>query len=174
MNSGTTVKTDEPSKADLATANAIGQSMVRLKRQMACAAAQLSKQGFEQASFGLLATLVNGGPQRSSSLAEALFTDPSTISRQVAHLVKEGLVERQADPADGRASVLAATQQGLAFFERHRRQRDVAIAQIVASWPAEDRTRFAELFERFADDYERMLPDILAERVAQARSEGEN
>ena len=51
----------------------------------------------------LLVHLVKGGPQRSGALAEAVHSDPSTISRQVAHLVRLGLVERTADPEDREA-----------------------------------------------------------------------
>ena len=43
------------------------------------------------------------------ALAAAVHSDPSTVSRQVAALVRAGLIERQADPEDGRASVLVPT-----------------------------------------------------------------
>jgi DNA-binding MarR family transcriptional regulator len=45
-------------------------------------------------------------------LAERTGLDPSTVSRAVGSLVDLGLVERQADPRDGRASVLALTDAG--------------------------------------------------------------
>src|SRR6058998_3946011 len=102
---------------DLEVAHHIGQSMGQLKRLMTCAAMQMGRVGIEWASFALLAHLVTGGPRRSSALAELVFTDPSTVSRQVGQLVKDGYVERRADPDDGRVSVLAATDEGKAFFE---------------------------------------------------------
>jgi len=46
----------------------------------------------------VLKCLANEGPMRSSAIAEHVRADPSTVSRQVAALVKEGLVERTADP----------------------------------------------------------------------------
>ena len=48
-----------------------------------------------------------------------LCADPSTVSRQVASLVKAGLVERQADPDDGRASILVPTELGRAKVREH-------------------------------------------------------
>ena len=51
------------------------------------------------------------GPHRSNALAEAVHSDPSTVSRQIAALVKVGYVERRPDPADGRACLLAATDE---------------------------------------------------------------
>ena len=73
--------------------------------------------GLEWAGSMLLFHLCKDGPQRSSALAAAVCVDPSTVSRQIADLVELGLVERRADPQDGRATLLAATEAGQA---RHR------------------------------------------------------
>ena len=86
-----------------------------------------SGDGVEWAAYGLLFQLVNDGPQRSSALAETACVDPSTVSRQVAQLVKAGLVERQSDPEDGRASLLVATERGRA---RLRRQAGAPAADV--------------------------------------------
>ena len=80
-------------------------------RQQLAASRSTSGDGVEWAAYGLLFQLVNDGPRRSSALAETACVDPSTVSRQVAQLVKAGLVERQSDPEDGRASLLVATEQ---------------------------------------------------------------
>jgi len=147
---------------ELEVAHQIGQSMGQLKRLMTCAAMHMNRVGIEWASFALLAHLVTGGPRRSSALAELVFTDPSTVSRQVAQLVKDGYVERRADPDDGRVSVLAATDEGKAFFQTRVQGRNAAIAHVIADWPAEERQKFAELFARFTANYERELPGLMA------------
>ena len=54
----------------------------------------------------LLVKFVRTGRQRASALAELVGADPSTVSRQVASLVKAGFVDREADPDDGRACLL--------------------------------------------------------------------
>src|SRR3954471_7145050 len=46
----------------------------------------------------VLRHLANEGPMRASAIADTLHSDPSTVSRQVASLVRDGLVERRADP----------------------------------------------------------------------------
>ena len=74
---------------ELELADRIGMAMVRLNKLHACVAAQMSKSGMDKASFILLATLAHRGSTRSSALAEAVYSDPSTVSRQVATLVKE-------------------------------------------------------------------------------------
>ncbi|WNV91750.1 MarR family transcriptional regulator [Umezawaea sp. Da 62-37] len=158
---------------ELEMADRVGMAMVRLNRMTACVNAQAAKTGMEKSAFILLATLVHQGPMRSSALAEVVFSDPSTISRQVAALVKDGLVERRADPEDGRASVLAATGTGEQLLQERRRMRNVAIARMFEGWSDPDWVRFAELFERFVGDYESALPSFLSESGLGPRSGGE-
>ncbi|WP_086788522.1 MarR family winged helix-turn-helix transcriptional regulator [Crossiella equi] len=157
-------------ETDLAQANEIGMSLVRLNRATACMAAQSAKLGIDKTSFTLLATLVHTGPLRSSALAEAVYSDPSTISRQVAQLVKDGLVERTADPLDGRATLLAATESGRELFRQRRDRRNEMIASILADWSPEDRRQLATLFHRFVGAYEENMPGLIAELVQTARS----
>jgi DNA-binding MarR family transcriptional regulator len=97
----------------------------------------------------LLAKLVHLGPRRSGELAADLCADPSTVSRQVATLVKQGLVERQADPEDGRASLLVPTVAGIDRVDRHRRRRGQAIAPVVADWAPEDVSTLLQLLRRY-------------------------
>lgn len=158
-------------ETQLALAERIGTAMVRLNKMHACVAAHMSKSGMDKASFVLLANLSQLGPSRSSALAEAVFSDPSTVSRQVATLVKEGWVERRADPDDGRASVLAVTDAGQRLLDERRTQRNKAIARMLADWSEEDLSAFIDHFERFVGDYERALPDFIAESGLGPRSE---
>src|SRR4051794_21746858 len=84
----------------------LARVFARMRQQFVAAAAQ---QDVEWSGHLVLRVLGQAGPCRSGSIAEALTADPSTVSRQVAALVREGLVERRADPGDGRACVLALT-----------------------------------------------------------------
>jgi len=158
----------------LVDAERVGTALVRLNKMHACVAAHLSRAGLDKASFVLLANLSHLGPSRSSALAEAVFSDPSTVSRQVATLVKEGWVERRADPDDGRASVLAVTDAGKRLLEERRLMRNRSIARMLADWSEEDLAAFLDHFERFVGDYERALPEFIAESGLGPRSEGES
>src|SRR3954463_13140833 len=103
-----------------APAARLSQEVVRLVRATHALRAQLHarhEDGIEWAGYMLLFQLCTNGAQRSSALAASACVDPSTVSRQVAQLVAAGLVERRADPHDGRATLLAATDLGAA---RHR------------------------------------------------------
>ncbi|MCS7484259.1 MarR family winged helix-turn-helix transcriptional regulator [Umezawaea endophytica] len=160
-------------EAELELADRVGLAMIRLNKMHACVAAQMGKAGMDKAAFVLLANLAHLGPSRSSALAEAVLSDPSTVSRQVAGLVKDGLVERRADPEDGRASVLVATGAGQQLLRERRRMRNEAIARMFGSWSQPDWQTFTDLLERFVGDYEHALPGFLAESGLGPRSGGE-
>lgn len=148
-------------------------AMFGLGKQQASLAHRMSKAGVDRSTIFLLKALAMHGPRRSSELAATVHSDPSTVSRQVATLVRDGLVERQADPEDGRASVLVPTERGLELLAEQRKRMALALAQVVRNWDPDDVSRFLELFERFVADHERALPKLMNEH-AKARSEGEN
>lgn len=104
------------------------------------------QEGFD---YALLLKLAHVGPMRASDLAEKLCADPSTVSRQVAGMVKGGLVERQADPDDGRASILVPTALGQARVDQMIETRGRVFAPLVADWSAEERAVFRRLLTEF-------------------------
>jgi DNA-binding MarR family transcriptional regulator len=76
------------------------------------------------------------------------------VSRHVALLLAEGYVERQADPHDGRASILVLTGKGHDRVAQMRAERDAAIARLLAEWSPRDRETLARLLARFNDRFE--------------------
>jgi DNA-binding MarR family transcriptional regulator len=100
------------------------------------------------AAFGLLALLQDAGPLRASDLVARLGLDKSTVSRQVASLVGLGLVERSADPDDGRAQVLTPSAEGAARLAQIRDARRERWEADLGHWPAEDVATLAELLHR--------------------------
>jgi DNA-binding MarR family transcriptional regulator len=116
--------------------------------------------GIERAAYSILFHLINDGPQRTSKLAESLHAEISTISRQSSALVQHGLVERQADPEDGRACLLAPTAEGLRVFEENRKQRNKWLAEVLADWPEADRRTLTELLGRLNTGIETHTPQL--------------
>jgi DNA-binding MarR family transcriptional regulator len=159
--------------SDVESGRRLAGAMFALGKQQASLMHRMSKVGVDRSAIVLLKTLAMHGPRRSSELATAVHSDPSTVSRQVAGLVRDGLVERQADPEDGRASVLVPTERGLELLAEQRRRLGLALAQVVRNWEPGELTRFLELLERFVTDHESALPKLMNECV-KARSEGEN
>ena len=138
-------------------ADAVSTALIRLVRLLERTRAQYQAENpdaVERATYLLLVHLVKDGPRRAGALAEAVHSDPSTISRQIGHLVKLGYVERTADPVDGRATLLAATAEGRRVFEENRRLRNERFSQILASWSDADRAALAAMLGRLAADIE--------------------
>ncbi len=148
-----------PSDDELAVADGVGGALIRLVRLIERKRDRYHAEhpdAVERAAYHLLAFLVQGGPRRASALAEAVHSDPSTVSRQVGGLVRLGYVERTADPQDGRATLLAATNEGRRVFEENRRARNQHLAELLSAWPEPDRLAFRELLDRFATDLENL------------------
>lgn len=142
-----------PRADELTVAGRIGTGLARLIRLME--RAPLGRDdGLDRPSFMLLFTLVCAGPSRVTTLAGAVHSDPSTVSRQTANLVGMGLLERRADPDDGRASLLAVTEAGMALLGRVRQCRDERIAAITELWEPDEREQFADLLDRFTAGFE--------------------
>ena len=88
--------------------------LLRRSRAISARLASELHPDLDGAAYGLLALLQDGGPLRASDLVARLGLDKSTVSRQVASLVDLGLVDRAADPDDGRAQVLTPSAEGSA------------------------------------------------------------
>jgi DNA-binding MarR family transcriptional regulator len=108
----------------------------------------------EWTSQVLLSCVANEGPLRASALAGLIDSDPSTVSRQVAQLVRDGYVERRADQADGRASLLVATEKGMASHREHCRMRNERYRHMLSEWSERDIRKFTTLLQRFTADFE--------------------
>ena len=100
------------------------------------------------AAYGLLALLQDLGPLRAGDLVARLGQDKSTVSRQVTKLVELGLVDRTADPVDGRAQVLSPSAEGSARLARIREARRARWAADLSDWPTDDVATLAELLAR--------------------------
>lgn len=84
-------------------------------------------------------------------IAARLGVDPSTASRLVARAETAGYLRRRASLADGRASVLALSDEGRALSAGAARYQRNVFDAATATWSDEERQEFARLFVRFAD-----------------------
>jgi DNA-binding MarR family transcriptional regulator len=150
----TAVDTADPGPDDLAVADALACQISLLMRIVARSGRYAGPADLDPATFHVLVHLAgSNGPQRSGDVAEALCTDPSTVSRRVAALVKQGFLERRADPGDGRASLLAVTREGHVALEQSRRRKAEIVADALSTWPIEKRRALVTLLADFTSDY---------------------
>jgi DNA-binding MarR family transcriptional regulator len=144
----------------------LGDSLSRLLRTFNRARSQFllaAEHDVDWSAHVLISQLVNEGPLRVGALAGCVRSDASTVSRQVAAMVKDGLIERRADPVDGRASLLVATDKARAIYARHNEIRNAHFARILQHWSARDCQQFAALLARFTEDFEDFLPPFPVE-----------
>jgi len=97
----------------------------------------------------------------AKELARRTGLDPSTVSRAVAALVAHGLVERRADPADGRASVLAVTEAGHAALAEARDWYDDLMTRVLANWAPDEIEALTSALGRLTTDVEGALGSTL-------------
>jgi len=94
-----------------------------------------------------------GEPATVSAVADALNIDQPRASKLVAAAVEAGLVERRADQADGRRSLLARTPAGMEVTEQIHGLRRTLIGSALSSWDKGDVSDFARLLNRFITDF---------------------
>ena len=123
--------------------------LIRRVRRVIGERARLVHEDLQPASYLMLSWLADEGPVRASSMVEHFNIDKGAVSRQVQHLVELGLVERAPDPDDGRATLVAASDDAvrrLADVTAHRRKW---LDEQLGDWDAEDLASFAGLLERY-------------------------
>ncbi|MFF9343242.1 MULTISPECIES: MarR family winged helix-turn-helix transcriptional regulator [unclassified Streptomyces] len=96
----------------------------------------------EPAAYGLFVRLDDAGPQRATELSGYFGVGKATMSRQLRALEQLGLVARDPDPADGRASLVRLTDEGRDRFRHVRDARRERYVRKLADW---DRAEVAEL-----------------------------
>lgn len=91
------------------------------------------------ARLSALSVVVYGGPLRISDLARAEQVRTPTMTPIVVALEEAGLIERQADENDARASILKATSRGRRLMADARARRVRVLAESLRALPDSDR-----------------------------------
>jgi DNA-binding MarR family transcriptional regulator len=91
-------------------------------------------------------------PQRQTALAAALDVVPRSITSLVDDLEHAGLVERQPDPTDRRATLVALTDEGRAVLTEADRQRRRHAEELLARLEPAERDDLLRLLHRLVDD----------------------
>ena len=97
-----------------------------------------------------LSVVVFGGPISLGALAAAEQVRPPTITRLVARLEREGLLERVVDPDDARVQRVRATARGERLLHEGRARRVTRLAVDLAALPAQERETLARAVEILA------------------------
>jgi len=94
-------------------------------------------------SLSVVHTLSRRGPMRLTALtATEQLTQPA-ITSLVTRLERDGLVERRADPTDGRAVLVVLTAAGAELVQARHADRVTQLAQLIAGMDDEQRDAIA-------------------------------
>jgi DNA-binding MarR family transcriptional regulator len=100
--------------------------------------------GLPAPQLSAMSVIVFGGPITLGALAGAEQVRPPTITKLVATLEEQGLVEREIDPDDRRIVRVKATARGTRLLYDGRRRRVASLAESVRGLPAADRAALAK------------------------------
>jgi DNA-binding MarR family transcriptional regulator len=132
------------------------ESMLLGRHVHMAARAKQTTGNLERSAYILLSRLTVQGPMSIGELSEAFDLDHSTLNRQTAALLREGLVDRIPDPDGGMARKFRLTGEGLRRLELARTEIIAGLGKLLADWPAEDLAAFAGYMRRFNADIERL------------------
>lgn len=114
---------DEDNNATLALATELHRGALRLTRQLRATRAPGAMSGSKLLVLGIL---LQDAVETAADLAARLNVQPQTLTRPLAALEADGLVRRDADPADRRRHRIRITEAGAKALDadmRERRQR---------------------------------------------------
>ena len=141
------VRTENPT----ALAATLRVSISRLNRRLRTERAE-----YAEVSLGALAVLARlhrDGVTTSGALATLEGVRPPSMTRIIATLEADGLVERSAHPDDGRQQLVALTPHGAEVLQTDRRRREAWLARALTELTSEERgllAAAAPLLERLS------------------------
>ncbi|MFB9328576.1 MarR family winged helix-turn-helix transcriptional regulator [Paenibacillus aurantiacus] len=113
--------------------------------------AQDARTDMDRMTFEILMFVQSRENARPLALARELGVNPSSITRRIQALIKDGWLDAASDQSDGRASLLRLTERGesalLAFLDRSVS----VIRELMQDWKDDDQRKLAELLPRFVD-----------------------
>jgi DNA-binding MarR family transcriptional regulator len=98
-----------------------------------------------------LRTLKRHGTMRLSELSDHLHIAPRSTTEVVDALESRGLVRRQADPSDRRATLVEVTEQGVSLLEAIRAARGTKAGRVFGRLSLADRADLARILGKLRD-----------------------
>jgi DNA-binding MarR family transcriptional regulator len=127
---------DEPdSRPERVLAAAVAAALERL---MGLFRSLTPPSGLSLTAAATLATLERSGPSRLTSLAVREGVTQPAMTQLIGRLQESGLVDRTADPTDGRVVQVRVTDAGRAMLARRRAVRAERLAEILARLSPEE------------------------------------
>lgn len=110
----------------------------------------------ERSAYLMLNRIDATGPMTARELADALQLEISTVTRQVAAMLRENVVERIEDPDGGQARKLRITPTGAAHLATDREHYRSGLDRVVTDWPDRDCADLYRLLRNLNERIERI------------------
>jgi DNA-binding MarR family transcriptional regulator len=131
----------------IAEAAAVRQGVQRLSRRLQ---GERSAAGLSLTKTSLLGHLARRGDLSPGELAAADRLQPQSVTRVLAELERDGLVQRYRHPADKRARRMRITVTGRATLSADMRRRDEWLADAMTELSATERATLLEAADLLA------------------------
>lgn len=109
---------------------------------------EIGQQGMTTPKMRALAVLSVIERPTIKELAVYSVVEQSTLSRTLDQLAADGLIRREADPADSRATRILLTQEGRALFERIWPKMADVYARMFRGIPEDERRAFVGTLQK--------------------------
>ena len=120
---------------------------VKLRTRMRAQALELHPQ-IQPFGYLMIGVLARKGPLHAGALAEELDADKSLVSRQASQLEQLGMLRREPDPADRRATFFAITDEARRRWDAVGTRNRSDLREGLSDWSLADLTLFADLLRR--------------------------
>jgi DNA-binding MarR family transcriptional regulator len=139
----------DPAGPDLAGDESLADALTAVARRLREKSAEtLAPWDITPAHLRALRTLSRHGTMRLSELSGRLQIAPRTSTEVVDALQARNLVERRADPADRRATLVAVTEHGSAVLAEIRATRGAEAGRLFGQLSSADRSELARILSQ--------------------------
>ena len=142
------------SQSEASDAVRLAMAVSRLRSRIRIEAG-IRSTGIPISQLAVLGRIIGEGPTTAAALAAGEHVTQQAIAQSLATLKERRLVEKQADPSDGRKSLVTATTAGRELMDGITASRDEWLTQAIdAAVRPEERPLLTEaigLLERIAD-----------------------
>jgi DNA-binding MarR family transcriptional regulator len=109
----------------------------------------------DKSSAALLKVVKNSGPShcRIQDIADVLGIEAPSVSRTVQELERDGLVTRQQDDTDRRASQVRLTEAGVRQLAKLQSAKRARLNAALHDWSNNDRQALARLLHQLAEAF---------------------
>lgn len=109
----------------------------------------------EPAAYGLLLLLQQQQDMRLTDIAASIGIGKPSVSRQIVMLESLGLVQKHADPQDGRAQTISLTPAGALALARTQAARKDLFRTLLEGWEDEELVQLGSLLTKLNESYAR-------------------